>query len=81
MQTCLISLAAPPWHLGLRGLAACAAIFMAAIWFRMRKNSCGKALSGLPTDVGHMLGGTGWNPRTQYNVGPFKTRGHAGRRV
>ena len=25
------------------------------------------------TDAGHALNGTGWNPTTQYDVGPFKT--------
>lgn len=27
------------------------------------------------TDAGHVLSGTGWNPTTQYDVGPFKTGG------
>lgn len=27
------------------------------------------------TDAGHMLSGTGWNPTTQYDAGPFKTGG------
>lgn len=27
------------------------------------------------TDAGHVLSGTGWNPTTQYDAGPFKTGG------
>jgi dienelactone hydrolase len=27
------------------------------------------------TDAGHLLNGNGWNPTTQYDVGPFKTGG------
>ena len=27
------------------------------------------------TDAGHALNGTGWNPTTPYDVGPFKTGG------
>ena len=34
-----------------------------------------ETVSMIFTDAGEMLSGTGWNPRTQYNVGRFKTGG------
>lgn len=34
-----------------------------------------ETVSLIYTDAGHLLNGNGWNPTTQYDVGPFKTGG------